>query len=291
MEKEDIDYSKESILIVDDDPHSRETLKEFLAYLGLSIMGTANGSNALKLLEEKEYTFLLTDMKMPGIGGLELIRRVRDDFLDVSIIAMTGYSAEYKYVDVISSGASDFINKPFDLEELEAKIRRIITERNLREELSRLSITDSLTELFNQRHFYTRMTDEIKRAERQKNALALILMDLDDFKQYNDTYGHLAGDEALRSLGQTINEWIRENVDSGYRYGGDEFAIILIDASLEIAKNIGKRIHNSFKESENLTISLGYARFSEGMSAEKLVAKADKDLYKVKNSLKNSENC
>jgi diguanylate cyclase (GGDEF)-like protein len=286
MEKEDIDYSKESILVVDDDKQSRETLKEFLSYLGFSIRGTANGSNALKLLEEKEYTFVITDMKMPGISGLELIKTVSDDFHDVSIIAMTGYSAEYKYVEVIISGASDFINKPFDLEELEAKIRRIITERNLKKELSRLSITDSLTELFNQRHFYTRLIDEITRAERQKNALALILIDLDDFKQYNDTYGHLAGDEALRALGQTINKFIRESVDSGYRYGGDEFAIILIDASLEIAQNIGKRIHDSFKESENLTISLGYARFSEGMSAEKLVAKADKDLYVVKNSLK-----
>lgn len=286
MEKEDIDYSKESILVVDDDTYSRETLKEFLAYLGFSIKGTANGSNALKLLKEKEYTFLLTDMKMPGISGLELIRRVRDDFPDVSIVAMTGYSAEYKYVEVINSGASDFINKPFDLEELEAKIRRIITERNLREELSRLSITDSLTELYNQRHFYTRLGEEIIRAERQKNALALILIDLDDFKRYNDTYGHLAGDEALRSLGQTINKWIRESVDSGYRYGGDEFAIILIDADLEIAREIGKRIHNSYKENENLSISLGYAKFSEGMSAEKLVAEADKDLYLVKNSLK-----
>jgi diguanylate cyclase (GGDEF)-like protein len=286
MEKEDIDYSKESILVVDDDKHSRETLQEFLAYLGFSIRGTANGSKALKLLEEKEYTFLITDMKMPGISGLELIKKVSDDFHNVSIIAMTGYSAEYKYVEVINSGASDFINKPFDLEELEAKIRRIITERNLREELSRLSITDSLTELFNQRHFYIRLTDEIKRAERQKNSLALILIDLDDFKQYNDTYGHLAGDEALRALGQTINKFIRESVDSGYRYGGDEFAIILIDADLGIAKEIGKRIHNYYKENENLTISLGYAKFLEGMSAEKLVAEADKDLYTVKNSLK-----
>jgi diguanylate cyclase (GGDEF)-like protein len=286
MEKEDIDYSKESILVVDDDKQSRETLKEFLSYLGFSIRGTANGSNALKLLEEKEYTFVITDMKMPGISGLELIKTVSDDFHDVSIIAMTGYSAEYKYVEVINSGASDFINKPFDLEELEAKIRRIITERNLKKELSRLSITDSLTELFNQRHFYTRLIDEITRAERQKNALALILIDLDDFKQYNDTYGHLAGDEALRALGQTINKFIRESVDSGYRYGGDEFAIILIDADLDIAKVIGDRIHNFYKENENLTVSLGYAKFSEGMSAEKLVAVADKDLYVVKSSLK-----
>ncbi len=286
MEKEDIDYSIESILVVDDDKQSRETLKEFLSYLGLSIRGTANGSNALKLLEEKEYTFVITDMKMPGISGLELIKTVSDDFHDVSIIAMTGYSAEYKYVEVINSGASDFINKPFDLEELEAKIRRIITERNLKKELSRLSITDSLTELFNQRHFYTRLIDEITRAERQKNSLALILIDLDDFKQYNDTYGHLAGDEALRALGQTINKFVRESVDSGYRYGGDEFAIILIDADLDIAKVIGERIHNFYKENENLTISLGYAKFSEGMSAEKFVAKADKDLYVVKSSLK-----
>ena len=101
---------------------------------------------------------------------------------------MTGYYKEYSYVDVVNSGASDFINKPFGIEELEAKIRRVIIERNLKQELRRLSITDSLTGLYNQRHFYTRLRDEVIRAERQKHPLVLIFIDLDNFKKYIDTH-------------------------------------------------------------------------------------------------------
>ncbi len=167
---------------------------------------------------------------MPGMDGLELIRSVQSAFPEVSIIAMTGYSRGYRYIDVINSGAKDFINKPFGIEELEAKIRRAIRERNALKELSRLSITDSLTGLYNQRHFYARLKEEIVRAQRQKHPLALVLLDMDNFKTYNDTHGHLAGDELLQNVGRIINNCIRENVDSGYRYGGDEFAIILIDA-------------------------------------------------------------
>lgn len=279
MIPEQINYAKESVLIVDDDVYLGETLENLLAAIGFSARSTSNGVDALAMLKEGEYTFVLTDMKMPEMGGMELIERIRKEVTSINIIAMTGYTEGYKYVDVINAGASDFIKKPFNLEELEAKIRRIITERNLRRELNRLSITDSLTELYNQRHFYTRLQEEVTRAKRQRHPLSLILLDLDKFKEYNDTYGHLAGDDILRNAGQIINKSIREGVDSGYRYGGDEFAIILIDADLEIAKEIGMRIQSAFKQSGKIGISLGYARFVEGMTVKDLVADADKELY------------
>jgi len=221
-------------------------------------------------------------MKMPDMDGMELIEKVNEGYPSMSVIAMTGFSQGYKYVDVINAGADDFIKKPFDLGELEAKIRRIINERNLRKELNRLSITDSLTGLYNQRHFYTRLKEEVLRATRQKHPLALILFDLDDFKAYNDTFGHLAGDEVLQDAGKFIDQSIRDSVDSGYRYGGDEFAIILIDADLTIAEEIGKRIQESFKENTGVTASLGYTKFSQGMSVKDLVSEADKNLYKAK---------
>jgi len=153
---------------------------------------------------------------MPGMNGLELIQRTRDEYPQVSIVTMTGYYKEYSYVDVVNSGASDFINKPFGIEELEAKIRRVIIERNLKQELRRLSITDSLTGLYNQRHFYARLRDEVIRAERQKHPLALIFLDLNNFKKYNDTHGHLGGDRLLHKVGSIINTNIRQGVDSGY---------------------------------------------------------------------------
>lgn len=282
MEIDRIDYKLESILVVDDDHAFRSVLVEYLNTLGFRSTGAGDPFEALDMLKNEKYAFLLTDMMMPQMDGMQLIKKALEQYEDLSIIAMTGYSTGYRYVDVINNGACDFIKKPFDLGELEAKIRRIIVERNLRKELSRLSITDSLTGLYNQRHFYSRLNEEVTRADRQRHPLALILLDLDNFKNFNDTMGHLAGDEVLRYAGQTIAKWIRHGVDSGYRYGGDEFAVILIDADLDVAQEIGERIARSFHEEGTISASLGYAIFREGMDAEDLVGSADKDLYDAK---------
>lgn len=282
MTEKDTDYSQEYVLVVDDEPRIRDSIEMLLSSLGFKTDSASNGLDALKNLSLQEYTFLLTDMNMPDMDGMELMKRAKEDFPGVSIIAMTGYSDEYNYVDVINAGASDFIKKPFEIDELEAKIRRVISERNLRNELKRLIITDSLTGLYNQRHFYTRLNEEVKRATRQGNPLSLILLDLDNFKSFNDTHGHLAGDDVLRNVGKIIHNCIRDGVDSGYRYGGDEFAIILIDAELCTAKEIGERIQEALKEDGKVTASLGFSRFSKGMTAEEMVSIADKNLYKDK---------
>jgi two-component system, cell cycle response regulator len=279
---ETIDYSREMILVVDDDDLLRSTLEQLIMALHFRVVSAPSGEVALKMLAEGQYTFVLTDMRMPEMSGFDLIKKVNEGYPRISIIAMTGYSEGYRYVDVINAGASDFIKKPFDLEELEAKIARIINERNLREELSRLSITDSLTGLFNQRHLYARLKEEVLRSKRQRHPMALILLDLDRFKEYNDSYGHLAGDEVLRNVGKLIHKCIRVGVDSGYRYGGDEFAVVLIDADLVVAQEIGRRIQEALLDNGKITASLGYSIFSEGMSAEDLVARADKELYKAK---------
>jgi len=290
MNLNNIEYKDESILIVDDDEEINSVLEKILNSLGFSVRSVLGGEDALRFLNDMTFTFMLTDMRMPHMDGMELIKKVSDGFPDVSIIAMTGYSEGYRYIDVLNSGASDFIKKPFESDELEAKIRRIINERNLKQELNRLSITDALTGLFNQRHFYTRLKEEVLRANRQQNPLALILFDLDNFKAYNDTHGHLAGDEILRKAGALINESIREGVDSGYRYGGDEFAIILIDANMTIAKGIGNRVEVSLLEKINIMASMGLTIFSEGMSYKDFVAETDKNLYRAKLQRKNSKN-
>jgi two-component system cell cycle response regulator len=279
---ENIAYEEESILVVDDEDEIRDTLVQMLLHLGFKAQTARNGSEAMDLLPNGDYTFMITDMRMPGMDGIELIRSVQSAFPEVSIIAMTGYSRGYRYVDVINSGAKDFINKPFGIEELEAKIRRAIRERNALKELSRLSITDSLTGLYNQRHFYARLKEEIVRAQRQKHPLALVLLDMDNFKTYNDTHGHLAGDELLQNVGRIINTCIRENVDSGYRYGGDEFAIILIDADPEVTRSIVKRIRTALANQCQITASMGHASFSDGLKPETFVDLADASLYDTK---------
>jgi two-component system cell cycle response regulator len=284
----EIDRSKEPVLVVDDDEQVGEVLGELLSALHFPSEASISGKEALKKIGQKEYSVVLVDMKMPEMDGFELIRRARETRPDLNIIAMTGYADDYRYVDIINSGANDFIKKPIDTGELEAKLVRNIGERNLRRELSRLSITDSLTGLYNQREFYIRLKKEIVRSVRQKHPLGVILVDLDHFKEYNDQHGHVAGDAVLRFVGKAIGRSIREGVDTGFRYGGDEFAVILIDSDLTIAQEIGKRIQQAIAESGRLSASVGYAMYSDEMSLTEFVSAADTNLYRAKTRHKNS---
>ena len=279
---ENIEYSHEGVLVVDDEADVREPVTEMLRRLGFQADSTGNPLTALAAFEEKPYSFLLTDIRMPQMDGLALIRQIKERFPDVFAIAMTGYTREYSYVEVINAGATDFINKPFGMEELEAKFKRALIERNIRQELNRLSITDSLTGIYNQRHFYSKLQDELMRAKRQRSNLGLILLDLDNFKQFNDQFGHLAGDNLLRSIGPIITQNIRQGVDSGFRYGGDEFAVILIDGKLEIAKLTSKRITDSIEKNCGIRASAGYAVTSGQTTMEDFIQEADDALYRNK---------
>jgi len=268
--------------VVDDEEFVSDPIVQMLRHLGFQANSVTNGNDAIQALKEGSYTLLLTDIRMPYMDGLELIQRTKNEYPHLLTIVMAGYHKKYSYVDFIEYGASDFITKPFQIPELEARIRRIIIERNTEQELTRLSTTDSLTGLYNQRHFYDRLWTEVERAERQTHPLGLIFFDLNDFKQYNDTHGHLEGDKLLKKVGSIINTNIRQSVDSGCRYGGDEFAIIVIDADSDITQVIRKRIETSIREECNLGVSVGCAQFSCGLSPEEFLTKADDRLYEDK---------
>jgi len=276
-------YHKENLLVVDDEIEVGKVVTELLTSLGFNADSESSGKKALQKIKNGKYTFLITDINMPEFNGIELIKNVREVKLDISIIAMTGYDKDYAYMDVINAGANDFITKPFKIDEIEAKISRILIEKRIRDELAKLSITDNLTGLFNQRHFHNKLKEEVNRANRQNHPLSLILLDLDKFKEYNDTYGHLAGDKMLAESGNIILSNIRENVDTAFRYGGDEFAVILVEANKEIVLNTSERIKKGFEEGDGVTASLGFATYQKEMDANDLIALADKDLYKSKN--------
>jgi diguanylate cyclase (GGDEF)-like protein len=158
-------------------------------------------------------------------------------------------------IQALKEGATDFVKKPFENEHLIhivnhglEKFRTLAEKERLEEEIRRLSITDDLTGLYNHRHFFKTLEAELVRKKRQKTSLSLLMFDLDNFKKYNDLYGHLEGDRVLRRIGEIIRGSIRSNVDSGYRYGGDEFAALLIGASLDHALTIAERIRSSIEE-------------------------------------------
>ena len=281
MEQE---YHKENLLVVDDEIDVRNVVAELLSSLGFNVDSENSGKSALQRIKNGKYTFLITDVNMPEFNGIELIKTVREEKIDISIIAMTGYDKDYAYMDVINAGANDFITKPFKRDEIEAKISRILIEKRIRDELAKLSITDNLTGLFNQRHFHNKLKDEVNRANRQNHPLSLILLDLDKFKEYNDTYGHLAGDKMLAKSGNIILSNIRENVDTAFRYGGDEFAIILVEANKEIVLNTSERLIKGFEEGDGVTASVGFATYSDKMTVSDFISLADKYLYESKNN-------
>jgi len=161
-----------------------------------------------------------------------------------------------------------------------------ITDRKIiEEELRRLSITDSLTGLYNQRHFYFKLKEEVDRAKRMKHQLCLMIIDINNFKKYNDTHGHLAGDEILRTIGRIIKKSIREDVDSAFRYGGDEFSIILPYITVDHAKTVGERIKEAIISCEMITVSIGVATLEDTWCLEDFIHTADMAMYTEKHTL------
>jgi len=158
-----------------------------------------------------------------------------------------------------------------------------------------MSITDELTGLYNSRHFFKRIKAEVERTDRYGHPLTLLILDLDNFKQYNDAFGHLAGDKVLAETGNIIRKSIR-STDSAYRYGGEEFAVILPESSGQEALYFAERIRKSF-ESEALfahkdeglpvTVSIGVAQYLAGEKISALIKRADSNMYKAKNEGKN----
>jgi diguanylate cyclase (GGDEF)-like protein len=284
---------KEKILVTDDDQSIREMLFDMIQLFGYECRVASGAEETLKILREDAFSLVISDIKMPEIDGISLTKMIKESHPEIDVMIITGYDTEYSFKDVIKAGASDFVTKPFSIDEIEAKLNRIIRERNLKkelkeknEELKRLSIRDSLTGLFNQRHFYAELEREAERARRQKHPLSLILFDVDKFKNYNDTYGHLEGDKVLRKIGEIVQTSIRKDVDSGYRYGGDEFAVITPETNQQQSAKIGERILKDFNALgfSMVTLSMGIAEFDYTLETEKVVKSADEALYRAKNT-------
>lgn len=162
----------------------------------------------------------------------------------------------------------------------------ITARKNVEATLKEESIKDGLTGLYNQRYFFDRLESEIERARRQGHALSLLLFDVDQFKSYNDTHGHLEGDRVLRTIGQVVLECTREHVDIGFRYGGDEFTVILPEAREEQATLIAERIRVTFEQKhfDQLTLSVGLMTYKVGQTARSFIHSVDKMMYSAKRS-------
>ena len=282
-----------SILIVEDDPAIRNSIHEFIGMAGYKSFETSSAEEALEILKTNTIHLVITDIRLPGMNGLELTDLIKNSY-DTDVIVMTAYIGDYSYEEAISKGASDFVSKPIRFEELLLRLRRVLRERNITKEralmlarLQDLAITDGLTKLYNSRYFYKQLDSEVNRAKRYNHPLTLLFMDIDYFKRYNDTYGHLEGDKVLVSIGKIIKSCLRK-MDTAYRYGGEEFTVILPETNRGEVMTVAKRIKDAMEnekfspqseKSISITISIGATEYCPGERISALVQRADKAMY------------
>jgi len=293
--------SKVQILIVDDDVTVRSTMNEYITTAGYDSDAVSCAEEALELLKKKSFHVVITDIILPAMGGLDLTKTIKQD-QDSDVIVMTGYSDDYSYEEAINIGASDFVIKPVRLEELLLRLKRVLKERDLTnerirmmEKLQKLAVTDGLTKLYNSRSFYSQLETEVDRFNRYKHPLALLLLDLDHFKDYNDSYGHLEGDKILVRFSQIIKSCLRAN-DTAYRYGGEEFTVILPETGGEEAGTVAQRIRAALEaerfspvngKAVKITISIGVTEYQFKEELSSFIQRADKAMYRSKQKGRN----
>ena len=434
VEDEKRPVPKEPILLVDDERSIVEILGEFLGNEGYEYVATTCPVEALQHLKERKFALLLTDLKMPKMHGLEVVREAKKLDPDLAIVVISALVETKNAVQAMRLGADDYLIKPFNLMEVSLCVARAIEKRGLvldnrrhqvelesrvreatadlertnrellitkeylesllhstvdaiittnpkgvvdfandgavrmlgcpREEflgmsvedlfvkgeeealairalieesmplqnhetelrhrsgasvpvnmslsfvydaqgevismlaicrdithqkeleavLKDLSTKDSLTGLYNQRYFYERLATEIERARRQQHPLSLLLFDIDQFKHYNDRFGHLAGDNVLQVAGEVVVECTRVHVDVGCRYGGDEFTVILPEADEEQAYNVATRILASFnaRKFEGISLSIGLMTYETGYPLRRFIQFTDAMMYDAK---------
>lgn len=291
-----------SVLIVDDSDAVRERIIKTLESFDLfsRYYEAEDGLEGFKKLLSSPVDIILCDVEMPRMDGFKFLSmmKARPDLQDTPVIMLTGRDDRELKIKALEQGASDYITKPFDAEELVARVRVHLKIKNLQDDLKRtnellleLSNTDHLTGLFNRRFMMEALGKEVKRNQRKKGNLSLIILDIDHFKQVNDQYGHLQGDIVLQKVAQLLQKELRA-YDTAARYGGEEFIAILPDAALEEAVFVANRVRMSVQEARfsgelsglTLTVSLGVAMFSKPncITVDDFIKLADEALYRAK---------
>jgi diguanylate cyclase (GGDEF)-like protein len=279
----------QTILVVDDEPQVCELISDSLTSQGHKVDTASDGVEAMEKVKTGNFSVVITDMDMPRMDGMQLIDYIVKNHEDIDIIAITGHVMRYRYTEVVEAGATDFITKPFTLNEMEAKLNRVIREKGLREQLAKLAVRDALTGLQNRRAFEENAHKEAIRTIRYRYTLYLFFIDVDNFKKYNDLYGHQAGDRLLIQVANLLENSIRENIDSVFRYGGDEFVILLPHLPAGQALSVAERICSKYNllQLEPTSLSIGIARFIEesgtiDQDIQDMIQRADAALYSAK---------
>lgn len=291
------------ILIVEDSATLRASMKKLVEELGHTPLFARSGVEVLQVLGSTDFDIVIMDVEMPGLDGFETTSLMREALGDrwVPIIYATSHDSDDKVLAGIEAGGDDYLVKPISKNLLNAKLTSMqrITEMHkqmarLNSELAALSQYDGLTRLLNRRAFVEKAEQCLHDVRRFSKNCAMLMMDVDFFKQYNDHYGHVQGDECLKQVAQVLKESVSRNSDLVGRYGGEEFVVLLPDTEYAGAEMVAKRIldnldacripHKLSTVAEHVTLSIGIDLVGPGnrCSLDALFAAADKQLYLAK---------
>ncbi|MEA2755517.1 MAG: hypothetical protein QOJ54_1806 [Aliidongia sp.] len=288
------------VLVVDDEVSNIEILAAVLEPECEVIFATS-GAQAIELALTSRPDLILLDLIMPEMDGYAVLSTLKRTpaTADIPVIFITGRNDAQAEVHGLELGAADYISKPLSPPVVRIRVRNQLELRRARDDLYHRAVTDGLTGLANRRRFDEVLVLEYARQIRANGLLSLVLVDVDHFKLYNDQYGHVAGDNCLRQIAETMQAVVRRTSDLVSRYGGEEFALILPETSLANAITLSEALrlsvsaqaieHNRSPVAQHVTVSLGIATticVIDGMPA-RLLAQADLQLYAAKKAGRN----
>lgn len=315
------------ILLVDDEPENLKALQRTLAEKFNSIAVTS-ALEALSLIEKEDFAVVVSDQKMPQMQGIDFLAEVAKKNPVVTRVILTAHTEVADILQAINRAEIyRYILKPWENQELVATMQQAVERNQLlrenqkliqelkdlnlnlekavekrtlelklaNERLSELAMTDSLTGLLNKRAFSKKLLEEVDRSSRYHHALTVAMIDVDHFKHFNDTEGHVLGDEALKKISQILSGNLRKS-DSVGRFGGEEFIVMMPETKMQSGLEICERLRASIEQerfqgrekASYLTISIGLSVFPEaGETAESLITAADSALYEAKQSGRN----
>ena len=297
-----MEFKKPTILVVDDMTTTLLLLHDLLKDT-YEVKIAKSGTKALEILESpNDIDLILLDIEMPDINGYDVCKRIKNNetIKNIPIIFITGRTSQEDEEYGLNLGAIDYITKPFNNAIVKLRIKNYLDLKIKNDMLEKLSMYDGLTNIRNRRFFDETFEKTFSEIKRDKKSLAVLMIDIDFFKPYNDNYGHGQGDETLRKVAKALEKTIKRASDFVARYGGEEFVILLKDINKDgveaVANNLLNairelKITHEFSKIENyVTVSIGvsYYNSSSDITKLELLLKADETLYNVKNSGRNN---
>ena len=294
LEKFNMECVHYRVLVVDDEEQMRKLIATTLSQKGHQCVTANNGHEALVHIKGSKFDALVTDIVMPEMDGIILIKELLKYDQSLPSMVMTGYTDDYSAETAIASGAREFISKPFSVPEFIIRFDKMMRDHKGVETLSALSLTDELTGLYNRRRLFVLAEQYLKLSVRTKKRLLFLFIDVDNLKWINDHHGHNAGDQALIDLAATLRKTFRKS-DIIARIGGDEF-VVLSKSTDENGDTVLTRLYENMKD-ENakggrpcfFSISVGTTQFDpeRPISIDELLSKADASMYSQKRGKNN----